>query len=41
MKQAEINLTPAAITQFAKKLTEANKQAVRLSLREAGCSGLE
>jgi len=41
MKQAEINLTPAAVAQFAKKLTAANKQAVRLSLREAGCSGLE
>ncbi|MCF6208407.1 MAG: iron-sulfur cluster assembly accessory protein [Ghiorsea sp.] len=41
MKQADINLTPAAISQFAKKLNEAHKQAVRLSLREAGCSGLE
>jgi len=41
MKTAEINLTPAAVSQFEKKLTEAGKQAVRLSLREAGCSGLE
>jgi iron-sulfur cluster assembly protein len=38
---AEISLTPAAIHQFQQKLTEAGKQAVRLSLREAGCSGLE
>ncbi len=41
MKQADIHLTPAAIAQFKKKLDEAGKQAVRLSLREAGCSGLE
>ncbi|MDQ7002121.1 MAG: iron-sulfur cluster assembly accessory protein [Ghiorsea sp.] len=41
MKQADINLTPAAITQFEKKLAEVGKHAVRLSLREAGCSGLE
>ncbi len=41
MKQAEIHLTPAAIAQFETKLAEAGKKAVRLSLREAGCSGLE
>ena len=38
---ADITLTPAAIAQFKKKLNEADKHAVRLSLREAGCSGLE
>ena len=41
MKQAEIHLTPAAVAQFETKLAEAGKKAVRLSLREAGCSGLE
>ena len=41
MKQAEIHLTTAAIAQFETKLAEAGKKAVRLSLREAGCSGLE
>jgi iron-sulfur cluster assembly protein len=41
MKQADISLTPAAVAQFKKKLAEAGKKAVRLSLREAGCSGLE
>ena len=40
-QQADIHLSPAAITKFKQKLEEANKQAVRLSLREAGCSGLE
>jgi len=41
MKQADIHLTAAAIGQFKHKLKAAGKQAVRLSLREAGCSGLE
>ena len=40
-RQADIHLSPAAISQFKQKLTEAHKKAVRLSLREAGCSGLE
>lgn len=40
-QQADIQLTPAAIEKFKQKLQEAGKQAVRLSLREAGCSGLE
>lgn len=39
--QADIHLSPAAIGQFKQKLEEAGKKAVRLSLREAGCSGLE
>jgi len=41
MKHADIHLTPAAVAKFQNKLKEANKKAVRLSLREAGCSGLE
>ncbi len=41
MRQAEIHLTPAAIQAFKQKLKQADKKAVRLSLREAGCSGLE
>lgn len=40
-QKADIQLTPAAIAKFKQKLSEAGKQAVRLSLREAGCSGLE
>ncbi len=40
-KTADIQLTPAAIAKFKEKLAAAGKQAVRLSLREAGCSGLE
>jgi iron-sulfur cluster assembly protein len=39
--QADIHLSPAAIQKFKQKLAEADKKAVRLSLREAGCSGLE
>ncbi len=38
---ADIQLTPAAIKKFKQKLDAAGKKAVRLSLREAGCSGLE
>ena len=38
---ADIHLTAAAIAKFKEKLAVAGKQAVRLSLREAGCSGLE
>jgi len=41
LKQADIHLSPAAINKFKQKLDAAGKQAVRLSLREAGCSGLE
>lgn len=40
-QHADIQLTSAAITKFKQKLNEAGKQAVRLSLKEAGCSGLE
>lgn len=40
-QQADIQLTPAAIQKFKQKLEEAHKKAVRLSLKEAGCSGLE
>ncbi len=40
-QQADIQLTPAAIHKFKQKLEEANKKAVRLSLKESGCSGLE
>ena len=40
-QQADIHLSPAAIQKFKEKLQDANKLAVRLSLREAGCSGLE
>ncbi|MDQ6989937.1 MAG: iron-sulfur cluster assembly accessory protein [Mariprofundaceae bacterium] len=41
MKQAEVQLTAAAIQQFKHKLNESGQQAVRLSLKESGCSGLE
>jgi len=36
-----ITLSDAAIAQFQKALHQAGKQAARLSLRKAGCSGLE
>ncbi len=38
---ADIQLSPAAIAQFRHKLAESGQQAVRLSLQESGCSGLE
>ncbi|MDX8384090.1 MAG: iron-sulfur cluster assembly accessory protein [Ghiorsea sp.] len=38
---ADIQLSPAAIAQFKCKLTASGQQAVRLSLKESGCSGLE
>ncbi len=41
LRHADIQLTPAAIAKFKQKLQQAGKKAVRLSLREAGCSGLE
>lgn len=41
LEQADLTLTPAAVAQFKKKLSESGQKAVRLSLREAGCSGLE
>jgi len=37
----DISFTGAACTQLQKALLEAGKAAVRLSVREAGCSGLE
>lgn len=41
LEQADIQLSTAAVTQFKQKLSESGQKAVRLSLREAGCSGLE
>jgi len=37
----DISLSPAACTHLAKQLTKAKQPWLRLSLREAGCSGLE
>ena len=39
--ECNITLSSAALAQFRKALAKANKHAVRLSLRKAGCSGLE
>jgi len=41
MKQADITLTVAAKAQMQQVLQQVGKQAIRLSVREAGCSGLE
>jgi len=41
LEKADIHLTDAAVQQFKQKLKASGQNAVRLSLREAGCSGLE
>ncbi|MDQ6975945.1 MAG: iron-sulfur cluster assembly accessory protein [Mariprofundaceae bacterium] len=41
IKDCNITLSDAAVAQFHKALRKAGKQAVRLSLQKAGCSGLE
>lgn len=40
-QQIDIQLTGAACERFRSVLSEEGKSAVHLSLREAGCSGLE
>lgn len=39
--EVNISLSDAAVAQLKKALADAGKKAVRLSVREAGCSGLE
>jgi len=41
MSELDIQLTDAACARIRSSLAEEGKAAVRLSLREAGCSGLE
>jgi len=41
VRKLDIQLTDAACERIRAMLTEGGKTAVRLSLREAGCSGLE
>jgi len=41
MSKIDIRLTDAACERFRSVLADEGKSAVRLSLREAGCSGLE
>jgi len=41
MSEIDIRLTDAACKRFRSVLSDEGKSAVRLSLREAGCSGLE
>ncbi|MDX8397022.1 MAG: iron-sulfur cluster assembly accessory protein [Mariprofundaceae bacterium] len=41
INKIDISLSEAACQQLCKSLHEAGKAAVRLSLRAAGCSGLE
>ena len=41
MQDVNISLTDAAVLRLQQELHKAGKQAVRLFVREAGCSGLE